>query len=372
MKNSAFLLLGFILSCTSPTTTHHKTMDSYTFLVGAYTDSAEEGIGLLSFHPDNQSLAHRVIQHSVNNPSFIIQEDRWVFAVEETAGEFGGKVKSFAWNEAKTALTPIDEVWSAGDHPCHLSFQDGLLVVSNYSGGNFSVFRVDKQGALSLIQTVQHQGKSIHEARQQGPHVHSATFSPDGKFLLVADLGTDKIHSYSVNPDAELPIQPFREFTCLPGDGPRHLTFSSDGNEVYVVQELSAVLEVFDYVADTLASKQRLSLTPTDFEGAVGAAEIRIAPEGKHVYVSNRGDANTITCFQKTDAGQFEQLQQVSSGGIMPRNFNLTPDGNFLLVVHQGSGDVVVFERNPESGKLQQLPEKLPLSKPVYLLSLEE
>ena len=150
------------------------------------------------------------------------------------------------------------------------------------------------------------------------------------------------------------------------------MTFSDDGKEVLVVQEMTAVMEVFDYENGVLNSRQRLSLLSEGFEGNVGAAEIRLSPDGKQVYVSNRGDANTISVFGRRPSGEYILVQNISSGGLMPRNFNLTSDGKYLLVAHQASNDIVIFERDEFTGKLTQTLWKAEVNKPVYLFRLND
>jgi 6-phosphogluconolactonase (cycloisomerase 2 family) len=207
----------------------------------------------------------------------------------------------------------------------------------------------------------------VNKERQESPHVHSTTFDPEGKRVLAADLGTDKIYVYDFNPENSEPLRLSGEFPVAPGDGPRHLAFSADGKEVLVVEEMSAVLDVFDYESGKLIPSQRLSLLDEGFEGKVGAAEIRISPDGKHVYVSNRGEANTLSVFGKKPDGTYTRIQNIPSGGIMPRNFNLTQDGRYLLSAHQASNDIVIFERDAISGILSLTPWKATVHKPVYL-----
>jgi 6-phosphogluconolactonase (cycloisomerase 2 family) len=196
-------------------------------------------------------------------------------------------------------------------------------------------------------------------------------FSPDGKHLIVADLGTDKIYTYSIDSSKEKPLELVSEYEVIKGDGPRHLTFSSDGKTVFAVQELTANLEIFDFLGGKLSSRQRLSMLEEDFQGGVGAAEVRLSPNGENVYVSNRGEANTISVFGKDQSGNYALMQVVSSGGLMPRNFNLTSDGKYLLCAHQASNDIVVFERNTDSGLLSPTAWKVAVHKPVYLFPLE-
>jgi 6-phosphogluconolactonase (cycloisomerase 2 family) len=352
------------------------TLSSYEFLIGTYTDSPIQGISHLYFSPSENILTVETIAGGIANPSFVIasKDGKRVFSLEEESGTSGGQLLSFERNPEDNSMTLIDQKKSGGDHPCHISISpnEDYVILGNYTGGSLSVFKVSSDGMLSHAQTIQHKGKSVNRDRQLSSHVHSTTFDPEGKRVLVADLGTDKIYVYDFDPSQTEPLKLAGEFPVTPGDGPRHLTFSADGREVLVVQEMAAVMEVFSYENGVLTPKQRLSLLSEGFEGKVGAAEIRLSPDGKQVYVSNRGDANTISVFGKRPSGEYVPVQNIASGGLMPRNFNLTSDGKYLLVAHQASNDIVIFERDSFTGKLTQTLWKAELNKPVYLFRLND
>ncbi len=377
MKLTFTLALASLLAaCSTPkqeaqVTTNSEPQKTYDFLVGTYTDSAHHGINFLSFSPSENSMTVETIAAGISNPSFVLatKDTKTVYALEENTGEKGGKVLTFSRNPADNSLNLIDQDDSMGDHPCHISISpnEDFVILGNYSGGNLSVFKTSAEGKLDFVQLIQHSGKSVNPERQEKPHVHSTTFDPQGKHVLVADLGTDKVSVYSFDPSKVEPLTLAEAFPMTPGDGPRHLAFSADGNEVFVVEEMTAMLDVFSYENGKLAPKQRLSLLDEGFAGKVGAAEIRVSPDGKNVYVSNRGDANTLSVFAKTTSGEYERIQNISSGGLMPRNFNLTADGKYLLSAHQASHDIVIFERDPATGKLSQTPWKANVHKPVYL-----
>ena len=380
MKHSVFLIALLILNwaCSPSKTPESKEMTepamTYSFLVGSYTDSASQGINELTFSPAKNKLEIKLVASGVQNPSFIVANSKGnlVFSLEEDRSKTGGNVMVFNRSEPGQPLAPIDTIPSYGDHPCYLALspKENFLTVANYTGGSLSIFKVTSENKLDYLQTIQHEGKSINEARQEKPHVHSTVFSPDGKYLLAADLGTDKIYVYSFDPSQEKPLTLATEYAVTPGDGPRHLVFSPEGNEILVVQEMTATLEIMSFDKGVITPKQRLSLLSDGFTGAVGAAEVRFSPDGKFSYVSNRGDANTISVFGRKATGEFERIQQISSGGIMPRNFNMTADGEYLLAAHQASNDVVIFKRDIESGKLTQTDWKVSVNKPVYLFPL--
>lgn len=155
-----------------------------------------------------------------------------------------------------------------------------------------------------------------------------------------------------------------------PGSGPRHLLVHPQGNPLYLVHELSAELGVYTYVDGKINQTQILLLTNPNYSGAVGAAEVGISANGKFVYVSNRGDANEISVFEMGSDKQLNLVQRISSGGQMPRNFNLSPDEKFLLIAHQASNDIVVFERNTKTGEFSKTGLRIFIPKPVYLYTL--
>jgi 6-phosphogluconolactonase len=377
MKRIPILLTLLVLfsACDSSKTKEMNTsLPLYSFLIGTYTDSTNQGINLLKFAPENNSLTVQTIFEGIHNPSFLLanRAENLVISLEEDATINGGNLMVFGLADEK--LIPLDTIASYGDHPCYIGFSpnEQFVVAANYTGGSLSIYKLNPSNQLSHLQTIQHNGRSINESRQEKAHVHSTVFSPDGKFLVVADLGTDKIYSYAFNQSDNEPASLYSTFDAQSGDGPRHVLFSTDGKTVFAVQELTAILEIFDFEAGKLIPRQRLSLLADDFEGSVGAAEVRISPDGKHVYVSNRGEANSISVFQKVEASQeFERIQVISSGGIMPRNFNLTSDGKYLLAAHQASNDIVIFERDRDSGILKQTAWKVQVNKPVYLFPLK-
>jgi 6-phosphogluconolactonase len=353
-----------------------KVAPFYSFLLGAYTDSQEQGIGLLTFNPENNTMNTQILAAGVSNPSFVISNraQTLVFATEENGGENGGKVKSFRFDRQKNTLELLDTKDTFGDHPCYLSLdaKEEILVVGNYSGGNFSAYKVN-EGTLTHVQTYQHEGQSVDPARQEKPHVHSTVFHPNGKQLLVGDLGTDKIHLYDFNPTFEVPFNiadpGYMEVPA--GAGPRHQAIHPSGSPVYLIHEMTAELGVYTYETGKMAKVQIMPLTGKDFIGNVGAAEVRISPDEKFIYASNRGDANEITVFEIGKSGELTFVERIKTGGDNPRNFVITSDGKFLLAANQNSGNIVVFERNLKTGKLKKTETETKFNKPVYLFGLD-
>lgn len=376
----AFLAFILTLGCSSKNSDRitATTMDkTYLFLLGTYTEKPEEGIKLIEFDPEAEVLKTIHVASDIHNPSFVIANTNQtlVFATEEDGSERGGKVTSFKLDKEKGTLEKINSVFTQGDSPCHISLDpsERFLVVSNYSGGNVTVIPVDPKGNLSSdIQVIQHEGSSINPDRQNAPHVHSAVFHPSENRVFVADLGTDKIYLYDLNQNDAAPLSLAEAFAVEGGVGPRHLIFNESGDRLYLIHELTAEVGVYAYEEGELSHLETHSLIAEDFTGEVGAAEVRFSPDGGYLYASNRGEANTITVFSvNPEDGRLTEIQHISSQGQAPRNFDITPDGKYLLCGNQNSDEIIVFERNQGDGKITPTQISVSINKPVYFYFLD-
>src|SRR5690606_723185 len=189
MKQLFFLawLLVASFACTTEKTSEMKNEPiTYSFLVGTYTDDESQGLNQLDFTPSENKLDVRTIFPGIENPSFVLANSTGdhVFSLEETGNDSGGNVISFARSSTDPLLSKVSTVPSFGDSPCYLALSpnEGFLTVANYSGGNFSVYKIGENAELTHLLTIQHEGSSINQDRQNSPHVHSTVFSPDGKF----------------------------------------------------------------------------------------------------------------------------------------------------------------------------------------------
>ena len=348
----------------------NKTPTVSSYLIGTYTDSINQGILLLRFDTDSMQLSSKVVVSRIHNPSFVItNRARTVIYAVESAVE--GKINAFSSNQNQQNLTLLNSSKSFGNHPCYIALDknEKLLAVANYASGNFSVFETDQKGNLHFKQSVAHVGSSLDKSRQTGAHVHSLLFHPNGKQLLAADLGTDKIHIYDVDYSSTTPISPANPayFKVTSGSGPRHMAIHPNGKVLYVVHELTGEIGVYLYDDGKITHARSLSLTSPTFNGHVQAAEVRISSDGKFLYVSNRGIANNISVFEIGLEGQLHLIQRIATGGKTPRNFNFSSDERFLLVANQDSNDIRLFKRDISTGRLIMTTTEIKINKPVYI-----
>ncbi|WP_209328979.1 lactonase family protein [Lunatimonas salinarum] len=369
----ALLLLAAACGKSTQEENTSETMsNTYYFLVGSYTNAPEHGIYIVSFHPEEDSLHINNVASEPENPSFVVanrNNDR-VYTVEETGGESGGKVTAFSLDGGNLSI--LNTVSAGGDGPCYVTLDpsERFVVVGNYSAGNFSVIPITADGSLSEpVQTVNHRGSSVNPRRQTKPYVHSAVFHPTENRVLIADLGTDEVVVYDFDATQATPLKesPVYRLRVEPGAGPRHMVFNQQGDRLYLIHEITAAIGVYAYEEGKLNHLETHTLLREDFEGNVGAAEVRISPDGKFLYASNRGDANELVAFAIDQAGGLTHVQTIGSGGLTPRNFQLTPDGKYLLAANQNSNTLLVFDRDSSTGKIAPTNIALEINKPVYI-----
>lgn len=345
---------------------------SYRLIIGTYTNGKSKGIYLADF--DNKTGKLKLTDSiETSNPSYLAVSDdeKYMYAVNELGATAGsGKITAFSLEAGQPAFKKINEQSTGGDDPCYITIdKTGKWVVAgNYTGGNFSVFHREIDGSIDAsVQTINHYGKSIDPARQDKPHVHSTVFSPDNKFLLVADLGADNIISYHFD-EATGAVKVAGKPTAIkPGGGPRHIVFHPNGKYVYVTEEMSGNVSMFEYNEGILSKKQTINALPESFKGKISTADIHVSSDGRFIYCSNRGESNTITIFSVGKNGLLIFVDRVSTLGKIPRNFSISPSGEYLLVANQDSDQVVVFKRNSKSGKLTDTGNRINVGNPVCL-----
>lgn len=313
------------------------------------------------------------------NPSFVaLSHDRkLLYAVSETGS---GELFAYRLGQEEKQPPSLLGQWPTGaGAPCHIAVDrsDRLVIVSNYMDGVVNVFYRNPLDSLIEIQRLQ----LDRDGDATASHAHSATFSPDNRFVFIADLGKDKIWAFRIdssifstlhNP-AKSPI--LIEETSLhwqhqgleKAAGPRHFTFHPNGQSAYLVNELNASITAFSYqaAAGKLSAIQSITTLPDGFTDFNACADIHLHPNGRFLYASNRGH-NSIVSYHIADNGQLSLLAHTPTGGAFPRNFAISPDGQHLLVANQNSNNILCFTIHPQKGTLDGKYDK-PVKTPVCI-----
>jgi len=345
--------------------------NKFNLIVGTYTTQCEsKGIYVYDFDSNLGDFALKNSTENVLNPSYltISKDNKFVYAVNQN--DELSTVSSFGFSSLSGKLTLLNKQDSKGARPCYIINDDKNVITANYNSGSISVFGKNNDGSITeTMQVIQHFGKGINVKRQLTPHVHMLCFTPDKKYVLASDLGTDAIYTYQYNPNSENQILVFKDSIAVkPGSGPRHFTFSKDGKYIYLLQELDGSLTSFSYRNGKIKIVFETSILAKEFKGDVASADIHISPDGKFLYATNRGTANDISVFKLLKKGELELVGRTSTLGKGPRNFAIDPSGNFLLVAHQLSNEVVIFKRDKLTGSLTDTGKRIPLCSPVCLV----
>jgi 6-phosphogluconolactonase len=331
----------------------------YLVYAGTYSRGDSRGIYVFRFNPETGKLSGPTLAAETLNPSFLAEHPnhRFLYAVNE-GGDGGNKVSAFSIDASTGKLTPLNAVSSQGSGPCHLAIDatGKWLSVANYNNGTMAVLGINTDGTLAEARQVEkHEGSSANPQRQKGPHAHCVLFSPDNRFLLLADLGLDKIFVYKFDAasGAITPNDP-PSVSVTPGAGVRHLAFHPSGRILYSINEMGNTVTAFHYdpAKGALEAFQYETTLPEGFKGNTSTAEVAVNRAGTRVYGSNRGN-DTIALFAIDSRREtLSPMDHTSTLGKTPRHFTLDPTGKFLLVANQDSSDISVFKVHPSSGQL--------------------
>lgn len=360
---------------------HHLPVQ--TFLVGSWTGQAtgdmvqkaiypSQGIYRVRLNSDGSLLPLDVLK--LSSPSWIVLSKNHKFAYTTNENDAGTVTALKVGKQG--ILSTINQVDSLGSQPTHATITlDGkYLIAANYSvapgHAGITLFPVQSDGALG--KAVQHipfiQGSHVVKDRQDGGHAHSVNLTPDGKMLYVADLGADTVHAFSYHADKAQPLtaEPAFDLHLKPGEGPRHMTFSSDGKYAYLSTEMSARVHVYRIDHDKLNEIQVADLTESTRPDDKGGAGILFSPDHKFLYVGNRRKLNEIVVFRVDSVtGKLTLTNEFSSGGIEPRAFAFDKTGQYMIIANVYSNNIVELRRNAETGALTTTAVTLQIGTPT-------
>ncbi|MFD5466102.1 lactonase family protein [Kitasatospora sp. NPDC127059] len=266
---------------------------------------------------------------------------------------------------------------SGGAGPCHLAVHPSgsYVFAAHYGDGVLSAVPIGADGTVATAepaQTIRHPGREASDGLLTSPHAHMAAPSPDGRFLLCTDLGTDRVYVYAFDPDNG-PLSAHRTTQLPPGRGPRHLTFHPSARYAYVLNELSSTLTVctWDVLSGSLEPVAEVE-TRRDpgAPNANSAAAIALSGDGRFLYTTNRGDDAIAVHAVHDDGGSVELLTAVPCGGSWPRDIALTADGRLLFCANQRSDTITAFHRDPATGHLGPAGEPLAVTEPTSVLPI--
>ncbi|MFD0679122.1 MULTISPECIES: lactonase family protein [unclassified Paenibacillus] len=345
----------------------------YIAYFSSYAGKESPGIYIYHFDEEKEELSFIEFVSGLKDPSFmkLSPKHETLYAFSQAEGE---TVKSAAVAyriEAGTGkLNLLGQQFTADKSSTHINTDhaEQFLMLVSYSGGTLSLLPLSKDGQIGeLCDQVKHEGSSIMPKRQESAHPHSIYTDPSDQFVVVPDLGLDKIMVYRLD-RAEGKLIPHDEVHLTPGSGPRHMTFHPTLDYAYVIQELSSTLTVLSYdrQAGKLEPVQIVNTLPEQYDGSDNScAEVQVSPCGSFLYGSNRGHDSIVVFSIDPQTGMLTLVDHTSTLGSHPRHFSLTPSGRYLFAANKDSDSVQLFKVDLASGKLTSTGQHISISQPT-------
>ena len=359
-----FLMGANLASCTSGHTAAPQS-DELTMLVGTYTNSGTSR-GIYTFRFNQQTGIFMMLDSfALPNPSFLVSSTNGtqIYAVSEMP-DSSAMLSALTLDRQNGKLRLINSRKTVGEDPCHVSTNGQCTLTSNYSGGSLSVFSLNGNGGLdTLVACFNGNTGGPDLKRQSIPHIHCTQFSPDDKYVFATDFSADQLLRFPIQTNGKKLLPADAVFGIEPGSGPRHFIFNSAGNRIYLISELSGKITVFDY--DNGILEQRQSIL-ADSVAARGSADIHLSPDGRFLYASNRLKNDGLAIFSVNEDGSLLPIGYQHTE-VHPRNFNITPNGKFLLVACKDSNIIQIFELNITNGLLTNTGQKIVIGQPVCI-----
>ena len=355
------------------------------------TKGVSKGIYQSHFDTTSGKLTAPALAAATIRPSFLAvtpvgQAKRSLYAVN-AINDPAATVTSFAVDPKTSALNQTGQVSSGGAGPAYISVDDSghAAFVANYFGGSVSSYRIQSDGTLSQpvdrIDFKDHQkfgALGPNTTLQDTPHPHCATISPDNRFLLVCDLGTDHITVFVIHPDTGQLSDPHTFTNGHPGSGPRHVVFHPNARWVYGINEIDSTLDHYLWTATRFSDTPQgllvntntpvKTIAPDFLADKNTAAELAISSDGLFLYASNRGEDSLVVFSIRPKDGKLEFVQRISCGGKTPRHFTLDPTTQWLLCGNEDSATITIFRRDTATGKLTGPIQTIALDSPLYTL----
>lgn len=328
--------------------------------IGSYAKKEEPGIYKVMVDTDAEAMALKNRYSGVENPSFLAEAGGFLYAASES---MDGKAAFFQVQSDSLELKGTADSGEMG--PCHIYAEDTYVWTANYGG---SVTKYERSGeTLARTAFSKHEGATgPNEERQDGPHVHSVVPFPDGKHLLVCDLGTDTLVVY----DKET-LAVVKEVQAAPGAGPRMSLFHPEKPVVYVMNELDSTVSVYK-VGDggMITHLDTLAGLPDGYSGEHTGADLQLSADQRFLWATIRG-WDGVAVFDLEADGSLSKPRHVKLDGKTPRSFYALKTEPFLVVAFQDSNELCLYKIEP-NGLPTFTGKRLAVTAPVCVIKKGE
>ena len=344
-------------------------------LVGCYAKADKEAVKVYRFDAQNANTEYVCGTKGIPNPAFLTssQDGERIYAIGDEDWKLS-TANALHFDKNRGVLSLRSSQPTDGGLPIYitLSPKEDFVLTANYMGGSITAFALDKAGnLLPDKRLIAFKGSGPNTKRQESPHLHCVTFTPDGKCLLATDLGKDNIYRFPVSKQMNagkagslLDMAAMDSIKMEPASGPRHICFHPNGKFAYLVSELSGKITAFSYNKGRLKRLQTIVCDPFTVDGS---ADIHVSSDGKYLYASKRLKEDGIVIYSVNPKnGTLTQIGYQPTG-LYPRSFALSPDNRYVVVVCRDSNCIQIFDRNKETGLLRDTGKSIKLTKPAFV-----
>lgn len=329
------------------------------YYTGSYGPADLPTIYQLEFDTLTGEIRKVAATSGCSNASFLVRRGDLLLTFSESGADSHlATVRCTADGPASPEIIPY-----SGVDPCHISCSPcgDDIAVANYSSGDVALYESVEDFRAGRCYMIGFTGSGPDPRRQRSSHAHCARFSHDGQRLYICDLGADRIHLLAKRAGRFVKEG---EFAAPSGSGPRMIELSADGSRGYLICELSGTVLVLDMTADIPALIQEIT---ADRWHSRGAGDIHLSADGRFLYASVRLAHDGIAVFAvDPQTGLLNEAGYIPTG-VHPRNFILTPDGNYMLVACRDENAVEVYRRDPVTGMAERVPGSAEVAKVVCI-----
>ena len=339
------------------------------------------GKGIAAYAFDGQSGAATPVGEveGIDNPTYLIihPSNGCVYATSEVLGWNEGTVTAYRFDPEAGRLVYLNKQPTLGSISAHASFDrtGRFLLVANYSigglddlpGKSIAVFPLRPDGGVDpAVASAAHSGTGPDPVRQERSHAHCVMAAPDNRYVVVADLGIDKLVSHRFDA-ATGGLAPGASSAVAAGAGPRHLVFHPNGRLAFVINELDSTIDAlaFDAAAGAFTVLDTVSALPGVSGVENHCSGLQISPDGRFLYGANRGHDSIVIHATDAETGKLTFVGFAPTGGATPRDHVIDPTGRFLLVCNQNGDRVTIFRIDPATGTLTDTGRPIAVGTPM-------
>ena len=347
----------------------------YVAYVGSYSYTGKaKGITIYDVNPDKGCFIKKG-EVDVDNSSYVIKSrnQKVLYSIADE-----GIVSFNILPDG--GLERLNSVKINGMRGCHLStdVDDKYIFVSGYHDGKITVLRLHEDGSVGdIVDEVYHKGLGSIAERNFRPHVSCTRTTPDGHFVMAADLGIDQVKIYHFD-DKDETLNLVDMISCKINSAPRFFEFSKDGKYLYLMYEMKNVIDVFSYEAKPgcrVPSIEKIQTVPTTGSSKsselTAATALLFSADDKFIFVSNAGDESVCLYERDADTGLLKEKMCLPISGEYPKDIAVFADNKHIASINHESGTITFFKIDYKTGLIVMCANSVKVNQPNCCVIVE-